>query len=76
MQSQGLQAMIKHIFSDVETKNRFLSNPDGVIGQYQLSEQEKKAVLSTTFKLGLVSGNSAQLTAVLNNTIEWLAPEA
>ena len=74
MKSQALQELIKRIFSDEKTKLQFESDPDSVLAQYSLTEQEKKAVLSTHAKLGLVTSGSPQLEATLNPTWDWFAP--
>jgi hypothetical protein len=75
MRSQALQEMVKKIFSDEKTKLQFMSNPESVLAQFKLTDQEKKAVLSTHAKLGLATADSQQLEAVLKPTVEWLAPE-
>jgi thiamine biosynthesis lipoprotein ApbE len=75
MKSQALQEMIKKIFSDEKAKLQFMSNPESVLAQFNLSEQEKKAVLNTHAKLGLATADSQQLEAALEPTMEWLAPE-
>jgi hypothetical protein len=75
MISQALQEMDKKIFSDEKTKLQFMSNPESVLAQFKLTDQEKKAVLSTHAKLGLATADSQQLEAVLKPTVEWLAPE-
>jgi thiamine biosynthesis lipoprotein ApbE len=74
VKSQALQELVKKIFSDEKTKYQFLKDPDSVIAQFNLTEQEKKAVLSTHAKLGLVTADSQQLEAVLDSTINWTAP--
>ena len=74
MKSNALQEMVSKIFSDEATKSQFIANPDSVISKYELSEQEKRAVLSTHAKLGLVTGDSPQLAAALKPTIFWYSP--
>lgn len=74
MKSQALQELIKKVFSDEKTKLQFMSNPDSVLAQFKLTEQEKKAVLNTHAKLGLVTADSQQLEAALSPTINWTAP--
>jgi hypothetical protein len=74
MKSQALQEMIQKIFSDEKTKLQFMSNPEGILAQFKLTEQEKKAVLNTHAKLGLVTADSQQLEAALDPTIIWTAP--
>jgi hypothetical protein len=74
MKSQAIQELVKKIFGDEKTKAEFMSNPDSVLAQFALTEQEKKAVLSTHAKLGLVTSNSPALEAALDPTITWYAP--
>jgi thiamine biosynthesis lipoprotein ApbE len=71
MKSKALQELVKKIFSDEKTKSQFMSNPESVLAQFNLTEQEKKAVLSTHAKLGLVTSDSQQLEASLDPTAFW-----
>ncbi len=74
MKSQSLQELVKKIFSDEKTKSKFMSNPDSVLAQFNLTEQEKKAVLNIHAKLGLVTSDSQQLEAAIGPTVNWFAP--
>ena len=74
MKSQALQELVKKIFRDEKTKSQFLKDPESVLAKFTLTEQEKKAVLTTHSKLGLVTGNSQQLEAALSPTTDWFAP--
>ena len=71
MKSQPLQEMIKKVFSDEKAKLQFMSNPESVIAQFKLTEQEKKAVLNTHAKLGLATADSQQLEAALEPLTTW-----
>lgn len=62
MKSQALQKLVKKIFNDEGTKSQFMSDPDSVISRFKLTETEKKAVLATHAKLGLVTGDSVKLS--------------
>ncbi len=73
MKSKALKELITNIFNNEKTRNQFQKDPDSVLSQFALSEKEKKAVLITYAKVGLVSGNSQQLEAVLKPTYEWYA---
>lgn len=73
MKSQALQELVKKIFGDEKTKQQFLKDPDSVLTQFNLTEQEKKAVLNIHAKLGLVTSDSQQLEAALDPTFMWLA---
>jgi hypothetical protein len=74
MKSQALQELVKKIFGDAKTKLQFESDPDSVLARFNLTEQEKKAVLKTRAKLGLVTAGSPQLEATLEATDGWHAP--
>lgn len=74
MKSPELQNLIKSIFSNEKSKAEFMSNPDSVLSKFNLTEQEKKAVIKTHTRLGLVASNSPQLEEALDPTWQWLAP--
>lgn len=71
MKSQELQNLVKKIFSDDKTKQQFISNPESVISQFSLTEQEKQAILNIHAKLGLATSNSGQLEAVYSPDAMW-----
>lgn len=74
MKSQALQELVKKIFGDEKTKSEFLSNPDSVLARYNLTEQERKAVLKIQAELGLVTSGSEQLEATLDANQGWFSP--
>jgi hypothetical protein len=74
MKSQALQELVKQIFGDEKTKQQFLKDPDGVLSRFNLTKQEKKAVLNTHAKLRLVTSDSPQLEAALDPLDNWLSP--
>jgi hypothetical protein len=71
MKSQALQDMVQKIHSDEATRTRFLADPNSVISEYDLTETEKKAVLSTHIKLGLVSTDQ-QIDPVIHPMGAWM----
>lgn len=71
MKSQVLQELVKKIFSDEKTKQQFISNPESVLSQFSLTEEEKEAVLNAHTKMGLVTSDSGQLEAVIGPTGFW-----
>jgi hypothetical protein len=75
MKSKALQELVKKIFGDEKTKQQFMSNPESVLSQFALTEQEKKAVMTTHAKIGLATADSGQLEAALKPTWIWSAPE-
>ena len=74
MKSQALQELVKKIFGDEKTRLQFESNPASVLAQFSLTEQEKKAVLATHAKLGLLTTGSQQLEADIVPTGIWHVP--
>ena len=74
MKSQGLQELVKKIFGDEKTKQQFEQDPNSFLASYNLTEQEKCAVLNTHTKLGLVTNGSEQLEATLDANMGWLSP--
>ena len=73
MKSQ-LQDLVRKIFSEENTKAEFVRDPESVMSKFSLTEHEKKAVLTTHAKLGVVSGDSAQLAATIKPMVNWFAP--
>ncbi len=65
MKSQALQELVKKIFGDEKTRSQFMSDPDSILSQFALTEQDRKAVLNNHARLGLVSSDSQQLESVL-----------
>jgi hypothetical protein len=72
MESQELKQLVSKIFSDKETREEFFRDPESVISRFSLTEQERKAVLSTHAKLGLVTGDSVQLNETIGPMEIWM----
>ena len=72
MKSQALQELVRKIFSDEKIKSQFMANPDSVLVKFSLTEDEKKAVLKTHAKLGLLNSDSAQLDAFIEPNSFWI----
>ncbi len=73
MKSQPVKQLVRKIFSDEKTKQQFLSNPEMVLSQFPLSEQEKRAVLSVHSKMGLVTSDTPQMEAAIKPNITWFS---
>ena len=61
MKSQALQEMVKTINSDEKTRTRFQTDPESVISQFALNEEEKRAVLNMHAKFGLGIAGASKL---------------
>jgi hypothetical protein len=71
MKSQELQELVRKIFSDEEIRAQFMANPDSVLSQFSLTEDEKKAVLKTHARSGLITSDSVQLEATIEPYAWW-----
>ena len=72
MESRSLQDLIKKVFSEEKTRAEFRNNPESMLSRFTLTDQEKRAVLATHSKLGLVNGSSPALDATIEPMIFWL----
>jgi hypothetical protein len=71
MKSQALQTMVKKIFGDEKSRRQFESDPESFLSRFDLTEQEKNAVMNVQGKLGLVTCDSSQLEATLKANDDW-----
>lgn len=71
MKSQKLQELVRSIFTDEKIKSQFLNDPNSVLSNFSLTEGEKKAILSTHAKLGLITSDSIQLEANIGPLVWW-----
>ena len=71
MKSQALQELVKTIFHDEKTREEFKSNPNSVMSRFNLTQEEKRALLNIHAKLGLVTGNSEQLETAIEPLWTW-----
>jgi hypothetical protein len=72
MKSQGLQELVRDIFSNEEIKSQFIANPENVLSKFSLTENEKKTVLKTLATVGMLNSNSAQLDASIDPDSFWI----
>ena len=70
MESKGLQELVKKVFGNEKTKSEFMADPNKVMSRFSLTETERKAVLATHMKLGLVTG-SVQLDEAVGPLGLW-----
>jgi hypothetical protein len=70
--SASIQQFVKTIFSDPIQKEKFVSDPEGFLSQYSLTDLEKKAILNTNIKLGPAAGQSTSVEAAIEPLIDWI----
>ncbi len=72
MESMALRDLVKKIFGDDQLRQQFASEPEKVISKFDLTEQEKTAVLA--IQSGLVNGGSTQMEMAVRPSIGWMSP--
>ena len=71
MESKSLQDLVKNVFSDEKTKLEFIANPESVLSRFALTDQEKRALLATHARLGLLTGDTLQLEEEIDPFTFW-----
>ena len=71
MEGKGLRELVKRVFSDEATRREFTDDPETVMSRFSLSGPEKKAVLATHMRLGLVTAGPQGLEASTDPTSFW-----
>lgn len=68
----ALNNLVKKIFSNEATKAEFRCNPEAFISKFSLSETEKKAVLASYARTGLVTADGIQLQSSVGPMGAWV----
>ncbi|APV44152.1 hypothetical protein Dform_00804 [Dehalogenimonas formicexedens] len=66
-----LAELVKKIFSSEETKKEFQADPEKFISAMNLTETEKRAVLSLQAKTGLVTADGVSLQSSVGPMAGW-----
>jgi hypothetical protein len=72
MESRSLQDLVKKVFSEERTRTEFMTDPESVISRFSLTEQEKRAVMATHSRVGVVNGSSLALDATIEPMMFWI----
>ena len=74
MSLEAVKAMVKRAFEDKDFKNHLLAEPEKTLAQFDLTGEEREAIGRIHGRVGLVTGTSGELAAVLKPLIDWFAP--
>ncbi len=72
MSSKGVQQLVKKVFSDAGLKAKFLSKPDEVLSSYDLTEEERDAILRVRSRLALTTDHG-QIESDIVPLAYWIA---
>lgn len=70
MSLEALKALVKRAFEDPDFKDRLASDAE-TLSEFDLAPEEREAVRRVHSRLGLVTGTSGELAAVLKPLIDW-----
>jgi hypothetical protein len=71
MAAGALGQLISSIFSDETARAEFESDPEKAMSRFALTESEKKAVVTTRMRLGLVTAGGPKLDEVIGPISVW-----
>lgn len=72
MSVKGVQQFIKKVFSDEGLKAQFLSKPDEALSGFDLTEEEKDAILRARPRLALTT-DQGQIESEIEPLAWWIA---
>lgn len=61
MKPEGLSEFVKKVLADEKTRQQFESDPQSVLSNFSLTEEETRAVMSRQHKLGVAGAGSQEL---------------
>jgi hypothetical protein len=71
METTALRALVSSIFSDDKARVEFEEDPEKVMSRFELTAHEKKAVMTTHMRLGLVTAGSTKFTSTIGPMATW-----
>ena len=71
MSLKAVKSIVKRTFSDSKFKKSLMENPDGVLAKFDLTDEEKDAIINVHTSVGVVGGDSAALQANVTPMGGW-----
>ena len=71
MVTGALGQLVSSIFSDERARAEFEIDPEKTMSRFELTESEKRAVLATRMRLGLVTAGGPKLDEVIGPISVW-----
>lgn len=71
MNSTELQKLVTEIFHSEESKKQFDSNPGAALNRFDLTKEERKAVLDVHSNMGVVTIDSGQMLKGIKAYYNW-----
>ncbi|MFC1998894.1 hypothetical protein ACFLVR_04575 [Chloroflexota bacterium] len=71
MSLKAVRTLVKKTFTDSKFKRSLLANPDKALSKFDLTDEEKGAIINVHTSVGVVDGNSAALEATVKPMVTW-----
>ncbi|MFC1978509.1 hypothetical protein ACFLVP_00795 [Chloroflexota bacterium] len=71
MSLKAVKSLVKKTFTDSKFKESLLKNPSGTLSKFDLTDEEKDAIINVHTSVGVVGGNSAILQATVKPMASW-----
>ena len=71
MSLKAVRSLVKRTFTDRKFKESLLKEPDKTLARFDLTDEEKGAIINVHTSVGVVGGNSAVLEAKVKPMGGW-----
>jgi hypothetical protein len=71
MSLKAVRTLVKKTFTDSKFKKSLLANPDKALAKFDLTDEEKGAIINVHTSVGVVSSTSAVLEAKAQPMASW-----
>ena len=72
MKSNALSQFVQKLFSDEETKKQFIADPESIMAGFELTETERKAILSKHAMMELSVPGSGSSNVAYGPMAAWI----
>jgi len=71
MSRKAVKSLVKKTFTDSKFKASLLKDPSKTLAKFDLTDEEKDAIINVHTSIGVVNGNSAILVAKAKPMASW-----
>ena len=71
MSLKAVKSLVKKTFSDSKFKESLIKDPGKTLAKFDLTDEEKDAIINVHTSVGVVGGNAAALDALIKPMASW-----
>jgi len=71
MSLRAVKSLVKRTFSDSKFKESLLKDPGKTMAKFDLTDEEKDAIINVHTSVGVVGGSAAALDALIKPMASW-----